>query len=53
MPDLDDSFLDNLSLILLLIIALTLILEECLPLLLLFLLSWLSLLVLFLICHHG
>jgi hypothetical protein len=53
MPNLDDSFLDNLSLILLLIISHLLILEECLPLLLLFLLCRLSLFVLFLICHHG
>ena len=53
MPDLDDSFLDDLSLVLLVVISRFLILEECLPLLLLFLLSRLTLLVFFLICDHG
>ena len=52
MPDLDDSLLDDLSLILLLIIGFALILEECLPLLLFLLLRRLPLLVLLLVSDH-
>ena len=53
MPNLDDGLLDDLGLILLLIIGLALILEECLPLLLLLLLRRFPLLVLLLVSHHG
>ena len=52
MPDLDDGFLDDLGLVLLLIIGLALILEECLPLFLLLLLRRFPLLVLLLVSHH-